>query len=273
MDGHIKIYSLQTLQVVHGMKFTTPVVAVAVSGDNSKLVAGFVDGTVMARNRRRDAAETISVAATHPQEDGSRRDRSRHFKGAGLHSSEPEVRTERFVRLAPYEKLLKKFSYQAALDSAMKSRNPVIVVTVIEELCRRSGLSIALSGRDEASVEPILSFCARFVNHPKYCRVVVQVVHKLLDIYAGSLGGHSDGAVMDDLFCKLHRQVAAELQFQRQVTRVMGSLDGIISAAAVPKIINCAESTLDITTLEEEEEGIETTTATTAASTSSTLNS
>ena len=274
LDGHIKIYSLQTLQVVHGMKFTTPVVAVAVSGDNSKLVAGFVDGTVMARNRRRDAAETISAAATHPQEEGSRRDRSRHFKGAGLHSSEPEVRTERFVRLAPYEKLLKKFSYQAALDSAMKSRNPVIVVTVIEELCRRSGLSIALSGRDEASVEPILSFCARFVNHPKYCRVVVQVVHKLLDIYAGSLGGHSDGAVMDDLFCKLHRQVAAELQFQRQVTRVMGSLDGIISAAAVPKIINCAESTLDITTLEEgEEEGIETTTATTAASTSSTLNS
>ena len=115
----------QTLQVVHGMKFTTPVVAVAVSGDNSKLVAGFVDGTVMARNRRRDAAETISAAATHPQEEGSRRDRSRHFKGAGLHSSEPEVRTERFVRLAPYEKLLKKFSYQAALDSAIDGEDPV----------------------------------------------------------------------------------------------------------------------------------------------------
>lgn len=247
MDGHIKIYSLQTLQVVHGMKFTTPVVAVAVSGDNSKLVAGFVDGTVMARNRRRDALSGAisSSSDPSPQEDDSRRDRSRHFKGAGLHSSEHEVRTERFVRLAPYEKLLKKFSYQAALDAAMKSRNPVIVVTVIEELCRRSGLSIALSGRDEASVEPILSFCARFVNHPKYSRVVVQVVHKLLDIYAGTLGGHSDGA-MDELFCKLHRQVAAEVQFQRQMTRVMGSLDGIISAAAIPKIIDCAESSLDI---------------------------
>lgn len=279
------------------MKFTTPVVAVAVAGDNSKLVAGFVDGTVMARNRQRDATGTMSSSSSsldhhhpNPQEDGSRRDRSRHFKGAGLHSSEHEVRTERAVRLAPYEKLLKRFSYQAALDAAMKSRNPVIVVTVMEELCRRSGLSIALAGRDEAAVEPILSFCARFVNHPKYCRVVVQVVHKLLDIYAGSLGGgghhssYSDGAMdMDDLFCKLHRQVSAELQFQRQMTRVMGSLEGLISAAAIPKKtitnINCciAASSLDMLLEDEEDEEEEErrpeATTTIASSSSSTLHS
>ena len=53
----------------------------------------------------------------------------------------------------------------------------------------------------------------------------------MLDLYAGVLG-HSE--VIDDLFCKLQRQIKAEVGFQRQVMRIMGSLDGIISVATMP---------------------------------------
>jgi U3 small nucleolar RNA-associated protein 15 len=142
------------------------------------------------------------------------------------------VATERTARLQPYERLLKKFNYQAALDAALKTRNPVVVITVLEELCRRNGLGIALSGRDETSLEPVVSFSARYVNHPKYSKLVIQVVQKMLDLYASVLG-HSDA--IDELFLKLHKQVRAEVGFQRQILRVMGSLDGIISTATMPR--------------------------------------
>lgn len=38
-----------------------------------------------------------------------------------------------------------------ALDSALKTRNPLTVVTVLEELNRRGGLSLALAGRGDRS--------------------------------------------------------------------------------------------------------------------------
>lgn len=134
----------------------------------------------------------------------------------------------------------------------------------MQELIRRGGLDIALRGRtpgdddskrDESDdkdasekekgkgsegqgqtdgadrLEPLLSFAARHISDPKYARVIVQVVHGVLDLYAGSLG-HSEA--VDDLFCKLQRQIKGEVNFQRQAMRIVGSLDGIINVATMP---------------------------------------
>lgn len=49
--------------------------------------------------------------------------------------------------LRKYEALLRRFQYQAALDAALGTGNPVVVVTVLEELMQRLGLTIALAGR------------------------------------------------------------------------------------------------------------------------------
>ena len=138
------------------------------------------------------------------------------------------IETERVEGLRPYEKQLKNFNYQQALDSALKTRNPLIVVTVLEELSRRNGLTIALSGRDEVTLEPLLSFAARYISNPRYCKLIVQVTENILDLYACVLG-HSDA--IDELFLKLQRQVKSEVMFQRDVMSVLGSLDGIIQTA------------------------------------------
>lgn len=119
-----------------------------------------------------------------------------------------------------------------SLDAALKTRNPLVVITVLEELCRRNGLAIALSGRDEVSLEPLVSFSARYVSNPKYSGLIIQVIQKILDLYAVVLG---QSEAIDSLFVKLHRQVKTEIVFQRQILRVMGSLDGIISVATMPK--------------------------------------
>jgi UTP15 C terminal len=60
---------------------------------------------------------------------------------------------------------------------------------------------------DESTLEPLLSFAARYVSHPRYASLIVAVTHKVLDLYASVLG-QSDS--IDELFLKLHRQVSQE---------------------------------------------------------------
>jgi U3 small nucleolar RNA-associated protein 15 len=43
-------------------------------------------------------------------------------------------------RLQPYEQNLKRFEYKSALNSALQTRNPEIVLTLIEELVERGGV-------------------------------------------------------------------------------------------------------------------------------------
>ena len=65
------------------------------------------------------------------------------------------------------------------------------MITVLEELCRRNGLVIALSGRDEISLEPLIAFSSRYISNPKYSKLIIQVTQKILDLYASVLG-HSE---------------------------------------------------------------------------------
>ena len=231
LDGHVKVHSLQTMQVVHGMKFGFPITSLGLAPDDSKLVVGFVDGALIARNKR--AGAPASILSGDSSSGASQVRPHRFYKGAGQASERTEdgmVETERLVRLRPYEVMLKKFRYQDALDSALKTRNPIIIVTMLEELSRRCGLNIALSGRDESSLEPLLSFCARYVSNPRYAVLVIQVVHNILDLYANELG-HSDS--IDELFLKMRKQVKLEVLFQREVLNICGALDCVINTSSM----------------------------------------
>ena len=59
---------------------------------------------------------------------------------------------------------------------------------------------------DEITLEPLLSFAARYVSHPRYARLIALVAQKILDLYASVLG-QSDST--DELFLRLHRQVCS----------------------------------------------------------------
>lgn len=244
LDGHVKVYSLQTMQVVHGMKFGAPLSCVGVSPDNRKLVVGFVDGNLLVRTRHIDgpsgASLGLDVTTGLGPSDGSNSSSSssalstsnRFYKGAGAAAERAEdgmVEAERNTRLRPYEALLKKFSYQKALDAALKTRNPLVIVTVLEELSRRNGLVAALSGRDETSLEPLLSFAAKFISNPRFCHLIIKVSHTILDLYASVLG-HSDA--IDELFSKLQKHVRSEVSFQHSIMSVLGMLDAVINASA-----------------------------------------
>jgi len=196
------------MQTTHGMKFGSPIRSMALSSDNKKLVVGLLNGDLVIRSKKDMSSAAGSLGnVTSLSSDNTQQ--VRLYKGAGATvsaKSDNMVETERMVKLRPYEVHLKKFNYQQALDASLKTRNPLVVVTVLEELSRRSGLSIALSGRDEST---------------------------LVDLYCGVLG-QSDA--IDELFHKLRQQVKAEVTFHREIVRVVGSLDEIISASEMTRV-------------------------------------
>jgi U3 small nucleolar RNA-associated protein 15 len=191
-------------------------------------------------------------------------------RGAHEKSHDPDdylLMHQKKQRLAEYDVLLRKFRYGDALDAVLAKRQPQAVrtcargtrpgivvcapsdgldlnrvvsstsspqvIAVIEELGKRRGLTIALSNRDEESLDAILSFTIRFVDNPLYTPHLMGVAHILCDIY-GSLRGQS--AVVDELFAKLREKVANECSVQRMLLRLLGQIDFVMTTAEIRSV-------------------------------------
>lgn len=56
---------MHTMQVVHGMRFGSPLMSLAVSSDNKKMVVGYVDGSLMVRARKADAEGSLGLGTSN----------------------------------------------------------------------------------------------------------------------------------------------------------------------------------------------------------------
>lgn len=57
---------------------------------------------------------------------------------------------------------------------------PVIIFSVLQELVLRAGLTLALRGRDDRGLIPILSFVAKNMTNPRYSTLLIDVAHAIL---------------------------------------------------------------------------------------------
>lgn len=93
---------------------------------------------------------------------------------------------------------------------------------------KRQGLTIALSNRDEESLESILSFAIRFIDNPQYSPYLIGVVNILIDIYGFAIG---QSALVDELFAKLKTKVTTECARQKNLLRLLGQIDFVLAGA------------------------------------------
>lgn len=223
LDGHVKVYNMQKMALTHGMQFHSPISSFGFAKypTQEKLIIGFVSGNVVARTYKAKS-KPQATAPPSPQRDT----RLREIGDSVENLEDAVIVAEKSKHLKVYEKLLKKFSYQKALDSALKTRNPLTIVTVLEELGNRNGIAIALAGRNENSLEPLLSFAAKYISNPRYSKLTMQIIHHVLDLY-GNILGHSDS--IDELFVKLRRHIKKEVEFQQQACSILGALDVVIA--------------------------------------------
>ena len=55
------------------------------------------------------------------------------------------------------------------------SRRGLVVYSLFQELARRDGLTIALSGRNEAELRPLLHYLIKFMTLPKYAPLLLDI--------------------------------------------------------------------------------------------------
>ena len=128
--------------------------------------------------------------------------------------------------------------------------------SLLQELARRDGLSIALSGRNEDELYPLLKYLSVNVAKPRYAPLLLPVcdmvtgmyidlfglfflltlyapppsppLSLLLDIYGGVL---STSKGVQALFRVLKVKIDREVQFQKRAFELLGTLDTILTAA------------------------------------------
>ncbi len=97
---------------------------------------------------------------------------------------------------------------------------------MLKELAYRDGLLIALGGRDERTLEPLLQFLFKYIGHPTYTKTLIEISHLVLDLYA-SVAGKS--LMLSELLHKLQERVKEEIRIQKSMTRVLGLLDSFVA--------------------------------------------
>src|SRR4051794_26127843 len=105
-------------------------------------------------------------------------------------------------------------------------------------MIRRNALSIALGGRNEDTLVPILEFLVKNITDRRWSATVIQVTnailgifdllqhHKILifnflDIYGQVIG---QSPTVDGLLFKLQKKLQQEVRFQQQLHELLGSL-------------------------------------------------
>ena len=93
---------------------------------------------------------------------------------------------------------------------------------------QRHGLRIALQGRDQQTLQPVVAFLARQICHPPFAPTLIGVANLLLDMYAPVLG---QSAAIDELFVKLRNTLEAEMKLQAELAQLLGSMDVLLAGS------------------------------------------
>ncbi|KAI5455117.1 U3 small nucleolar RNA-associated protein 15 [Naganishia albida] len=255
LDMMVKVYDVEDWKVVHTMRYPAPILSLAVSPDDTHIAAGMTDGTLSLRRRDPKAAELAaqeakkSVLSTgayeyfadvesvfgtgHVKSTQQDQAQGQQRQGAKTMAAVDEFRVEnvRRKKLKDYDKFLKTFKYGAALDAVMvKTVRPVTAFALIQELIFRDGLRIALGGRDDVTMEPILNFLARHIDDSRFGGMAAEVADVLIDMYSSVLG---QSPLIDDIISKMQKKVHFELQFQKQLLGLNGALEMVLAQAAL----------------------------------------
>ena len=246
LDGHVKVFETTGWNVVYGTKYQSPILAVCLitSGagkEDRHLAVGMQSGLLSIKTRLTGVQKVKEKARQKEMQallDGTIEDRDRKrkkpltsgwqkrlrgtdFTGEGADVIIQARPTKKPKKLNPWELALHKSRYPLALDLALDANDPSVAATVLTALRHRSALRIALSGRDELSLQPILRWARKYIIDPRYVGLCVEVGVCISEVYASMLGQSRE---VDLLIERLHDQVRREVDRAQQALQTEGML-------------------------------------------------
>ncbi|KAM7348937.1 U3 small nucleolar RNA-associated protein 15 homolog [Cochliomyia hominivorax] len=225
LDRHVKIYDVASYQTVHTLDFPNAVLSLGVAPNDQTVVAGMVDGLVSIQNmevsRQKEKAKPVK--------------RANVFDKKGPIEVDHQISEVERIHLEEYDKHLRRYEYSKCLDSVLSRgkirKNPEVLVSVLQELIHRKGLHRALDGRDENSLNLILTFISRFIGEYRFMRVLTDVSMILLDVYEDKINDLPDS--VRRRFLVLADSLKRETKLTYDLLELQGSLDLLMAAADV----------------------------------------
>ena len=226
LDCHVKVLDVSTYNVTYALKFSSPVLSVGLSPDNACLAVGMNDGMLGIRHRREPPTEDGVASRPQVEHAGSHRWQLRG-KNLGASAGDLSVVVKKKAKLRPYDKYLKSFQFQMALNAVLDMKTSVVTVSLLEDLNARGALQVALSGRDEETLAPLLEFLMKNITNPNYSTLLIDITNRVLDMYTPILG---QSEVIDELFVKLRAKVATEVKLQKELQSLTGMISLIMGS-------------------------------------------
>lgn len=235
LDGHVKVYDLDTFKVTHASKYPGPVLSLGISPDCGLLAVGQADGQLSIRKHSQPKIVPVEAGGRAPRKQRYKPQLTaatyRYFirgQSDKAAADDFKVSQQKRIQLKAYDKLLKSFQYREALDAAISTARPEVVGSLVEELAARSGLPAALGGRDAAGLLPLLHCLCKFLVDPRYSRLLTGVAHRVLDAYSGEVGVSAE---VDKQLVLLRENVMLELRLHNELQQLQGMLEPILATS------------------------------------------
>ncbi|CAR22516.1 snoRNA-binding rRNA-processing protein UTP15 [Lachancea thermotolerans CBS 6340] len=232
LDGHVKVFDpLDGYKVKFGWKFSSPVLSCAVSPGNAQgnkhLVAGLSSGLLAIRTKRRaEKSEKIDIEKVAKSSNFQRMMRGSEYAGDQEHIiHNDKTRPQR--KLRAFERHMNQFKWAEALDAAFVSgMAKELTLTALHELRRRGKIRVALIGRDESSLEPLLNWCLRGIEDVRSATVVADWVAVVLELYGDLIAKSS---VLEEMIVALKDKVKQEVHRAEEAQKIEGMLQLLVS--------------------------------------------
>ena len=229
LDSLVKVYEVGSYATLATLRYDAGLVALAVSPDNTRLVAGTTTGALSIKSRLLKVAEVVSESrSTRALRGGTYKYYLRGQRAQQSGQGGTGVVEEGKQKLQPYDAALKNFLYGESLDAALATGSPVVVVGLLEELVQRGGLGPAITGRGEATLTPLLTFLLRHVTDPRYSPLLLDLSAALLDAYGPTM---ARSPLLATMFGRIRAKLVEEAKLSRDLLQLQGTLDALLAAA------------------------------------------
>lgn len=227
LDGHVKIfdYTTSNWDVKFGWKFGSGGVlrcAVSPALNNHKhFVTGLTSGLLSVRTRKTEPSIPQGVKQEKSKA-YSRMMRGKDYTGDEEHRivNSTSAPTK---KLRPFERHLNAFRWSEALDAAFSlGIQKEVTVTVLQELKKRGKIRIALYGRDEISLLPILQWFTKNLDDVRSITIVCDFLAIILEMYGPLIDKSVD---LEESFSNLHKRINIEVRKCKEANEIAGMLE------------------------------------------------
>ena len=251
LDGHLKVFETTAWNVVAGSKYSSPILSLCVitagsAREDRHLAVGMQNGNLSLKTRlsgqqkvkeRERQKEMQALVDGNIEELDRKRAKKRpkgwekRFRGQDFTGEGADIiikgRTKGNYKPKPWEALLRKGKYAAALDEALQGQNLPATITLLTALRHRSATRTALSGRDDVSLQPILKWVSKYITNPRYVSLCVDIGMLILDLYSSHMG---ESPEIDQSMARLHKVVRAEVERSQQAWQTEGMLGMLVNS-------------------------------------------